>query len=411
MFGNAYQSVIRTGNFLWEPVGILFALAFVWSLWRWRRNLRDPLPWCVAFGLLLAFLWRECFHIVSGRYHAVFIVPAVFVSFFALWDIFGKSPWRFWILAGICAALLARDVYYDPTDRVRLDFYGKVREDAAQFARKTGMSYTKHAMREKFYTRIDVTDGNYRVPEEVVLKQLDGNFQVWDGDWDAVYFFTELKQGMALPEGWLEANSRTGKLTVLGEACYDRHRRKSLVVLKYQPSRVPKEEIAGELLPNGDFRELLPEPENRKSVQRLGRRAERFLKPGVVLPREWGIYHALTGKSGSVATVVRHGTTSALRMESCGGYVAAISPAFPIPSARKIHFQAYSESEAELQLIREAGFAGGGGKMYTILTRKLPSGTRRKYRIVLPPFDGKGKNRIWFWLQKGTMELTDVRLE
>ena len=412
MFGNIYKSIINTSNFLWEPVGIVFALSLLWCIWRWRKNLRDPLPWCAVFGMLLAIVWRQHFHVTGGRYYGIFVVPVLFICFFTLWDILGKNKLRHCLLAAACAACLGRDLYYDPQDRTLMRLYRKVHDDAAGFARPVGMSYSKHPTRETFYTGIDVaSSGGYRAPADLVLKQLDGNFRVWDGEYDAVYVFIELKRGMTIPKEWMTFNSRSGKVTLLGETWYDRHRRKRLAVLKYCPSSVPATECIGELIPNGDFQAVLSESENLKRVRYFGRRAKRFLQPGIILPQKWGIYHALTVKTDCVATVVRNGEKSALRMEANGAYLAAISPAFQVSAPRKLGFEVHAETGAELQLIRQIKFQGRGGNMYTILTLRLAPGTLRHYIITLPPFERDVQSRVWFWLNDGTVELSDVRLQ
>ena len=411
MFGNIYKSIINTSNFLWEPVGIVFALALVWSVWRWRKNLRDPLPWCAVFGMLLAIVWRQRFHVTGGRYYGIFVVPVLFICFFALWDILGKSKLRHCLMAAVCAACLGRDLYYDPQDRALMGLYRKVHDDAAGFARTSGMSYTKHRNQEAFYTGVDMASIDYMVPADVALKQLDGNLRVWDGEYDAVYVFMEMKRGMTIPKEWLSANSRFGEATLLGEAWYNRHRRKRLVVLKYRPASVPATECIGELLPNGDFQAVLSDVNHRKTIRHLGRRAKRFLRPGVMLPQSWGIYHSLIIRSDAVATIIRREAKSALRMEAKEGYVAAFSPSFTAQAARRINFEVYAETEAALQLIRGIKYKGGGGNAYTIISLKLPQGTRRRYTVTLPPFDRDIKSSVWFWLQRGTIELSDVRLQ
>ena len=407
MLGNIYQSIINTSNVLWEPVGVFFSMSLLWCIWRWRKNLRDPLPWCVVFGMLFAIVWRLRFKITEGRYYSLAIVPVLYLSFFALWDVCKRRHLRYFLLAVVCAICLGRILYSNSAERDVMAFYRKVHDDATVFSRTAGVSYTKHSQQEAFYTGVDVVSSAYLAPADVVLKQLDGNLKVWDGERDAVYIFLALARGMTIPEQWLADN----KVTSLGETWYDRRHRKRLAVLKYLPSPTMDVERVGELMPNGDFQAVLSESDNRKNIQRLGRRAPRLLQPGIILPQRWGIYHSLIVKSDSVATVVRHDEKSALHLEARGGYIATYSPGFQVNVPRKLGFDVYAETDAELELIREIKFKGGGGAMYLILSLKFAPGTRRRYIITLPPFERDIKSGVWFWLKSGTIELSDIRLQ
>ena len=408
MFGNIYKSIINTSNFLWEPVGIVFAFALAWCIWRWRKNLRDPLPWCAACGILFAIVWRQCFHVTSGRYHGIFIVPVLFLCFFAMWDIFGGKI-KYWLLAAACTACLMRDLHHNPAEREMAELYRRVRADAGNYARSTGQSYTRHTLQERFYTGVETMDIDRAVAPEVVLRQLDGNFSVWDGDWDAVYIFLALPRGTDIPPSWLANNRRTGKLDVFARAWYDRRHKKQLAVLKYLPGAKRDDECRGELLPNGDFRQILDGEKHRMSTERLGRRAPRFLQPGIMLPQEWGIYHSLTSRSLALATVVKRSGRSVLRLEA-DSYLGVFSPEFVVTSARKLNFKVHAETPATLQITRTVKFQAGGD-MYPILTLALRPGSMRYYTVTLPPFAGSVKDGFWFWLHSGTVELTDIRLQ
>lgn len=410
MFGNFYKSAVNLGDALWMPVGVIFALSLLWCLWRIWRDRKDPLPWCVVFCMVLFAAWRLRFHVGTGRHFLIYAIPVLFVCFTPIWDICRKSRLGYILLAAFGIACLTWSMRYDPEERKMLALYRRVRDDAGGSVKVAGLSFTKHHERERFYTGVDVTSTDRPVSAEVVLKQLDSNLRVWDGDKDAVYIFVTLPRGMEVPGKWLANNSRTGKVTVLGEAWYDRKHKKRLVVLKYVPGPVADAERIGELLPNGDFRALLSEADNQKNIRRLGRRAKRFLQPGVILPQKWGIYHSLTIKSNAVATVVECGDGQALRMEANGGYLAAISPSFRAQSKRKIHFEVYAKNTATLQLTRSIKFKKGED-MYPIITLRLNPNTRRRYTITLSPFDGDIQSGIWFWLQEGVIELSDIRLQ
>ena len=87
MFGNLYKSAIDLGNLLWMPLGIIFVLSLLWCMWRCWRDRRDPLPWCMAFGLTLFAVWRLRFDAMHGRYALIYAIPALFVCFTPIWDI------------------------------------------------------------------------------------------------------------------------------------------------------------------------------------------------------------------------------------------------------------------------------------------------------------------------------------
>lgn len=411
MFGNICKSVIIVYESPWALpalVGLLGCGLILFHAFRCRRIWKETLLWCTTLSLLMFAAWRWRIHADHGRYFLIFAIPSLILCIGAVRSVFlHNRPLQYLALSVIFVIALVRSTIFDPADRKIMVLYRNVHDDAAKISGAAGVSYTTHYERERFYSGVDVGSVDYFAPYDVVIKQLDGNFRVWDGDQEAVYIFLSLPRGATIPAQWLADN----KVTVLGERWYDRRHRKRLTVLKYLPSPTRDAECVGELLPNGDFRAVLPDAENRKTVQQLGRRAKRFLEPGIILPQKWGIYHALTVKTDSVATVVRNGEKSALRMEAKDGYLAAISPFFQVPAPRKLGFEAYVETGAVLQLIREIRFPGRGGNMYTILTLKLAPGTRRRYIITLPPFERDVQSRVWFWLNSGTMELSDVRLQ
>lgn len=411
MFGNICKSIIIVYESPWALpalVGLLGCGLILFHAFRNRRIWRETLLWCTALPLLLFAAWRWRIHTDHGRYFLIFAIPALILSIGAVRSVFSHNRLLQYLAPAVIFVIaLVRSTIFDPADRKMLELFRKVHSDTAGVEKTAGVSYTKHHERESFYSGVDVGSVDYFAPCDVVLKQLDGNLRVWDGDREAVYIFLPLPRGATIPAQWLADNN----VTVLGEQWYDRHHRKRLTVLKYLPSPTMDTERVGELLPNGDFQDVLPEAENRKTVRQLGRRAKKFLEPGIILPQKWGIYHALTAKTDSVATVVRTGERSALRLEAKDEYLAAISPAFQVSAPRKLGFEVYAETGAVLQLIREIRFPGRGGNMYTILTLKLAPGTRRRYIITLPPFERDVQSRVWFWLNSGTIELSDVRLK
>lgn len=410
MLGHIYQSCINISNFLWEPIGVLFVAGLIWYTWNNRKDWHNLLAWFVAGGMILAIIWRTHLQITTGRYYGIFIVPALFFSFYLIW----RGPWSrhiTYILLGVLLiGCFARAPHYNPMEREVLSLYKSVQKDAKQFERVTALSFSQNTVREQFYTGLTVSEVDRQTSLDNILSGLNGNLSIFDGDWDAVYLFLEVRQKQLPEQAELLKLAPAGHLTLIGESWVDRHHKKKTVVLRYLPAGVRDERQCGELLPNGDFREPESEKANVQQQKFLGRRAARFLQENPVFPRRWRILHSLIGKSNSFATVVTRDDGNALRFET-DGYLVAVSPEFPVARDQVLNFSVSVEAESFLQISREVTFTRGGGDLYPMFTLRLKPGLRRRFSIHLPARPDCKSGKIWFWLHKGTLEINDVRVQ
>ena len=410
MFGNFYQSCLSFSSFLWEPIGVLMGAGLLWAIWQNRMKWRDPLVWLVAGGMVTALAWRLHFHITTGRYYGIFIVPALLFSFYLLW----RGPWSgrtaCILISILLAVCLGRDLWHNPMERDVLSLYETVRKDARQFERVTALSFSKGVARERFYTGLTISGVDRETSLKNILSGLDCNFSVFDGDWDAVYLFLEIRQKELPAQAGLLSLAPPGRLTLLGDSWLDRHRKKKVIALRYLPSGERMNRQLGELLPNGDFRDVVNEKDRIQMQKDLGRRAVRFFHESPVFPRQWRIYHSLIQKSNSFATVVTRDDENSLRLEA-DSYLALVSPSFEVAQERLLNFSVYAETESVLQITREVKFIQGNGELYPMLPLQLKPGEQRRFSIRLPERPDCKSGSVWFWLHQGILEISDVRIQ
>lgn len=410
MLGLLHQSCLNLSSFLWEPIGVLFYIGLLWFIWNHRKSWKDHIVWLIACGLSFAIAWRLFFHISTGRYYGFFIVPALFFSFYLLWC----GPWSkrtSYVLLGILLiGCTARDFWYNPMEHSVLLLYETVRKDAQEFKRVTALSFSKGLTRERYYTGLTIAGVDRRTSLNNILSGMKYNFSVYDGDWDAVYFFLEIHSKEIDHDALLKWSSNA-HLTIIGESWLDRHRKKKVIVFRYLPDLKRDDKQCGDLLPNGDFREYAEEKINIQMQKNLGQRAVRFLNENPIFPKQWGIYHSLIGKSDSFATIVKRPYDNALRLEA-DNYLAAISPTFSVEQERILSFSISVKTESVLQITRDLKFTNGsGGDLYPLLSLYLKPGLQRRFFVRLPARPDCKSGAVWFWLHHGILELSDVRIK
>lgn len=162
----------------------------------------------------------------------------------------------------------------------------------------------------------------------------------------------------------------------------------------------------GELIFNGDFAQLATEKQKKNLINTLGKRTVRLQSEPFELPTGWNFYQSWAGKSKAFVNRVERNGKFALRLEA-DGYLAAIPKAISVKEDKVFAFTIYAERDSMLQFTR----AGNGIGMLPVLLLPMKAGSERRYEIKFSPYANCEKNEIWFWLDHGTIELSDVRLK
>lgn len=401
------NSILLISRGMWEPIGVVFAVSLVWTSIRmifygeWRNAIR----WCYFAGGIAALLWRLHLHIGGARYHNVFL----FIALFCIIDLFETFPlprmWkRFLFFAGIICCFV-HAVMIHPQERKVFQLYQTIQADAAHYPRTLGLTYDLKASTHGYYSRLELYGMDRLQPLPEIVRNLKGNLSVYDGDYDAVYLFFAVKKAeMALlPE--LDDLMPEKRMRQIGFVWNNRHHKKALVVYRYLPKAGKAEIPVGTLIPNGDFSSALSPAGRQKKIAYFGKSMPRVNNAGFDPPEKWDFYQSLVGRSASFFTRIKEQNGFALHLEA-NGYLCAISPTIDIPEEKKLSFTIKAEKEALLQISR-----GVQGKdLYPVVLLPLKAGQKGRYEISLPVYPGEVKSNIWFWLDHGVIDLSDVRM-
>lgn len=388
-------------NSVWDPAGVLMTAGIILFIWLKRHSFwRDYRFWLFAFGITFAMVWRTILHINNSRYFGVMILPALLLSFYFVWCFPGGKKLRallFVIAFGVCFGM---DFWLNPEEKNVIALYHAVKADAEKYPQSLALSFSKAGNKETFYTGLPIYASDRQINPEHLLLNLKNNFSIFDGDWDAVYFFLEVKKKQIDPEKILPK-----QFTLIGKSFMDRHRKKITYAYRYLPERTPKNLVEGDLLPNGDFAAV-----NSKVNSSVSRRAIKFQNASVDLPDKWRIYHSLLGKSYAFAQVVKTPAGNLLHMEA-DNYIAIFSPEFDLYSDRTINFHVEAETWAVLQISQAYSNANHQGVVEPVTIIGLTPGKSRRYSVVMPQHSSSSKSSVIFWLQCGKINLSDVRIK
>ncbi len=396
-------------SFLWEPLACLFYVSLAFGIWEKRKDLRNPFFWCVLLGLALALGWRIKTYIAASRYYGFSIVPALFCIFY----FFRKMPWlqgkkKNILLVLLLLGCLWRCLFQFSTERSQLELYSDIKHDAENYKRCFLFSHTKFLNYETYYTGLTATHADYATTLEKQIENIQNNWDMWDGKWDAVYLSFEVNHGKTIPK---EFENKDG-LVKMGEVFRDRHKKKKITIFRYLPAQneTEAENVIGDLISNGDFSQLAKP--KKQALEQLGRRADRFLHENPVFPENWSLYHSPAFNTKSFATVRTRENGNALYMDT-DVYLAAISPSFTVEKSRRLGFSIHPESNCTLEVLFDfrSQVKKENNELYTIASFPLESGIEQRFSINLPQRREAGKGCVWFWLHEGTIDLSEVRLE
>lgn len=395
----------------WELFGILFFLGLGYAAWKKRKQI-DWFYVTIPLGLVFAAAWRAGLGITSDRYHSIFIFPALFFSFYLIW----RGPWprkiSCCLLAIVVVVCVFKDLRYNPHEAEICALYNKVKSDSKNFHSSYGVSFTNASQREQYYTGIPVSGNDRKVPTENIFFGLKGNLSFFDGDYDAIYVFlkTSTSEGDLTPEILQLAPS--GQIALIGQCYVDRKQKRRITIFRYSPKEDRNEGNVehAELLPNGDFRELLTPELQKREITKLRRLAPRFESENARLPAKWRIYQSLRFQTTNFASIKEKKSGSVLYMEADNSYLAVITPTFPMEENEYLIFHVYAISESFLQISREIVLDSGERDFYPIMPVRISPGANRSYEISLPVKPGYKNGNIWFWLHHGKIELSDVKI-
>ena len=401
MFWDFIKSYKMMLNCVWDPAGVLMTIGIFFLIWEKRRTFwRDYRFYLFAAGILGAFLWRTVAHVNGSRYYGVMVLPALFFSFFLFRHIPVGNRLKTVIFSGALLACFAMNFWYNPEEKNVLELYRSVSADAGKYPNSLLLSFAESTTRESFYTGLPVYGTDRPVPTDKLLENLKNNYSLFDGDHDAVYFFIEARKKQTQPPEVLPE-----KFQLVGKTFVDRHHKKMLYAYRYLPGKEQFSIVDGELLPNGDFSAV-----SGKVDDSVSRRAIRFADNAVGLPDKWRIYHSLLGKSYAFAQVVKTPDGNALQLNA-DSYIAVFSPEFEQTSDRTINFKVDAQSDCALQISHSFNDKNHHGIVVPVITLKIAAGTSRRYSVKLAQQENSTKSSVIFWLQNGTLNISDVRVK
>ncbi|MCQ2377695.1 MAG: hypothetical protein MJ016_00590 [Victivallaceae bacterium] len=403
---------------LWEPVGILFLIGMIYFLVRDGKKFRDLRFWFGAAALCAIFFGRVYFHITPGRYYSILVFPALFFLVYLL----KRGPWHFLpeknaklamdlLFAGCLLAGTLRCLYYNPQEKKIVDLCSRIKADAAGKS-VIGLAYTSRFSQISYYSGVECIAPERPLPLSELLIHLRGNLSVYDGDFDAVYWVVEVKKNETLTPEMLRMIAPPERFGVFGGEYLDRHRKKKLVVLRYLPlpERQKMPEDRGELVKNGDFSKAQSEKDLARIRNDMGKRMTRLQTEKFVFPAHWVIECSLAGKNNSFASVVERGDTQALRVDA-NGYVFCIVPSFPVETERTFSFHVKAERDAVIQISRNVRYPDQSLGLHPFYLLFIKAGKERDYRLQIPAYSFFPFGELYFWIQSGTVEISDVRVK
>ncbi|MCI5779190.1 MAG: hypothetical protein MR051_05175 [Lentisphaeria bacterium] len=409
MPGNFAQSALSVSRMLWEVIGVFCIPSLLFFAYDLRRHWRKPWLYWVIGGILCAWGWRVFFRVGSGRYYSVMILPAMLLIFHFCRSVVPKQKWvSAALLSVVFVFCLGRDLRGYPQHREVIGLLHRVKSDAARYRRPYGVAFPSGGGREAYYTGIPVAGipyGEREMPE--FFRSLKGNLNLYRHSGDVLYLFFFLPRNYPDKENMLRGLMPEG-IEILGSTYMDRRHKKQLFAVKYIPREETIDLRGSELLPNGDFSELQSGEQLEKQWRYLGRRAPRFLTEKPQLPRKWDFYQSLTTRSNSLALVEKRGDGNVLRLQA-DSYLVALTPFFDVKKARIVFFHIKARTQSRLNVKRE--YRNPGALHQDMFMLRLEQGEEHEY--VLKLVDGKGMNigRIWFWLNSGDIELSNVRIK
>lgn len=398
------------GQAVWEPLGGIFWCAFACIILFMRRKINHIEFWCLLAGAVCFTLWRAWMHVTGGRYHSYYIFIVLFgISYVLLHGEWSRRLVRIFFVLLLCMCF-ARLLWLNPYDRKVLSFYEMVHKDAKKFHHPIAISFTKNSRREEYYSKIPLLNHDRPTPYSQLFSGLKNNFSLFYPNHDAVYCFFEVRTKDILNQQEIIDLAPKGAITILGETFLDRHKKKKVVVFRCQPTPEPEAADDGELIPNGDFSQFLAHEQQEKQRAYLGRLAPRFRNEDTKFPAQWIFYQSLSHKSHSWATVVTNKNGNALRLEA-DGYLAAITPRLPVDREVLLSFVINVKQTGSLQFSREIQKKSGKGELYPILAIPMKKGSMQRFVLHLPPRTEAQWCAVWFWLKKGVIEISDVRIK
>ena len=406
MFGHIYKSCLSINNFLWEPVGIVFLAALVFLFRDKKRFWKDPLFITLALLSLFALGWRIYIHAV-GRYFAITALPVMFVIFNFIWRIPLHKAIRCLLFAVIVLACFCRDMRGNPCERDQISLYRKIGEDAGKYSEARIVSFTTQIVRQMLYSgqRVSGVDRDIPVPE--IVNNLRGNLSFFDGICDVVYIYVQYRRSEYDPTDDFLKLMPGERIKLMGRCFVDRSRKKELLVFKYETGNSDRtvNEKDFKLMENGDFSQVRTGENAQKYNLRLARRAPRFGKEQPQLPERFNIYHSLIAFSNSIACVERRNDKNVLRVEANGSYLGVLTPQIDMRKERFISFNIKVNRPSSLQINRSV--AGRG--LFPFFTVELEPSAEKRYTLRLEASGANGD--VWFWLNDGDIELSDLRIK
>ena len=393
-------------NFLWEPVGVVFLIALVFLLWDKRKFWKDPL--FITFFISFIFLpaWRIYINASSGRYFAVMALPVLLVIFHFLWRVPLPKVIRGILIAGAIFACFCRDMRGNPYEKDMISLYQKLGNDAKKYSKVSVLSFTSQAGRESFYSGVKASSVDREIPRQEILNNLRGNLDFFNGISDAVYILISnntKEKSFAEDFCKLMPDSR---VELFGRSFIDRSRKKEVLLFKYLPQNVSLPDVSHfKLLENGDFAQFYSKENAEKKHNYLARRAPRFGSEKPLLPEKYAIGHSLTAFSNSVAGVKMLQNKNVLHLEANGSYLFVITPQIDMRSVRYFSFDMKVNRPSSLQINRNVQGKG----LFPFFTVELPSGEEKRYVLRLENSGGAGE--VYFWLNDGDIELSNLKIK
>ena len=406
MFGNIYKSCISISNFLWEPVGVVFVIALAFLFWDKKRFWKDPLFITLFTFSLFLLAWRIYIH-ASGRYFSITVLPVLLIIFNFIRRVPFPKAIRCFLLAGAIFACLCRDMRGNPYESDLIELYRKTGTDANLYGLSRLIGFTSQGGRQTFYSGKNVSVTGLEIPNREIINSLRGNLDFFHGICDVLYIFVSVKpsDGKFVDEfcNLMPDNS----IKLFGRCFIDRSRKKEIVVFKYETGKnVPKsDDETFKLMDNGDFSQIRTGENAEKYNLRLARRAPRFGKEQPVLPEKYNIYHSLTAFSNSIANIEKRQGHNVLRVQANGSYLGVITPQIDMRKERYISFNIKVNRKSSLQINRNV--AGKG--MFPFFTVDLDPAPEKRCVLRLESSGANGD--VWFWLNEGDIELSNLRIK
>lgn len=302
MIFTLWHSLASICDQLTYPVALAAVLAILWSLRRgsWRKRAIG-----CSLALTVVFLcgWRIVLPLVSGRYFAILILPAIFLTV----DFLGDKIQKKWIARGlwsiVIVLMLGKALRFTSNDDVYFQLASDIRHDMKSYRRPLLAVFSNDGKKFDYTLRdsdIEILDFSF-LAENPQAHAADASklVQQLQLQYDVIYLAD--KKQLELPA---DAAGKSFGSTLCRYRAGKKSSKELIIYKLAENRRIPEQQFRRLLSPdleavNGSFLKPMPEAQQTRICRRLVQQGfVQFQQQDIHFPQGWipEVYSESTGK-------------------------------------------------------------------------------------------------------------------